>query len=121
MTVLKDITIGISQLLWDVVHFNADFSQIAGPVGIVGLVGEASAYGMTTLLMFTAFISLNLAVINILPFPALDGGRLLIVGIEGVRRKPINPKVVGALNAVGFILLILLMVAVTWNDIARIL
>lgn len=121
VTGLRDITVGISKLIWDSVRFQADFSQIAGPVGIAGLVGEASSYGFTTLLMFTAFISLNLAVINILPFPALDGGRLLLVAIEAVRRKPIKPEFVGALNTVGFILLILLMVAVTWNDIARIL
>jgi regulator of sigma E protease len=99
----------------------ADFSQVAGPVGIVGLVGEASAYGITALLMFTAFISLNLAVINILPFPALDGGRLLFVIIEAMKGSPINSKYVGILNTVGFFALIMLMVAVTWNDIARIL
>lgn len=116
---LRDITFGIAKLIADAVTLRADFSQVAGPVGIVGLVGEASAFGISSLLMFTAFISLNLAVINILPFPALDGGRLLFVAFESVRNKPINPHVAGALNTVGFFLLILLMVAVTWNDIAR--
>lgn len=118
---LRDITVGISKLLFDAVRLRADLSQVAGPVGIVGLVGEASAYGLSTLLMFTAFISLNLAIINILPFPALDGGRLLLVGIEAVRRKPISPKLVGAFNGIGFLLLILLMLAVTWNDIVRLM
>jgi regulator of sigma E protease len=121
LTGLRDISVGIGMLIWDSLHLNADFTQIAGPVGIVGLVGEASTYGLTTLLMFTAFISLNLAVINILPFPALDGGRLLLVGIEAMRRKPIKPEFIGTLNAIGFILLILLMIAVTWNDIARLI
>ena len=118
---LRDIVVGISQLLWDTLNFNADLSQVAGPVGIVGLVGEATAFGFTSLLMFTAFISLNLAVINLLPFPALDGGRLLFVVIEAVKGSPINPKYVHILNTAGFALLLLLMVAVTYNDIARIL
>jgi regulator of sigma E protease len=121
VTGLRDITVGIGMLLYGVVTGTADFSQVAGPVGIVGLVGEASAYGITTLLMFTAFISLNLAVINILPFPALDGGRLVMVGIEAVKGSPIRPQWVGAVNMVGFALLILLMVVVTWNDIARLI
>lgn len=119
VSALRDITVGIGKLLYDAMMFRADFSQVAGPVGIVGLVGEASAFGFTSLLLFTAFISLNLAVINILPFPALDGGRLLFVVIEAIKGSPIPPRYAGTLNAVGFMLLILLMVAVTWNDIMR--
>ncbi len=121
VTGLRDITVGIYNLIIDALKFEADFSQVAGPVGIVGLVGEASAYGITSLLLFTAFISLNLAVINILPFPALDGGRLLFVAIEAVKGTPIRAQYVGILNTVGFALLMLLMVAVTWNDIARLI
>lgn len=118
---LVAITIGLGSLLVQSVQGTADFSQIAGPVGIVGLVGDAAAFGFTSLLMFTAVISLNLAVINMLPFPALDGGRLLMVAIEAVMRRPINPVWVGRVNLLGFALLMLLMIAVTWNDIARIL
>lgn len=117
---LVAVTVGITNLLADALTFNADLSQVAGPVGIVGLVGEASAIGITTLLMFTAFISLNLAVINLLPFPALDGGRLLFVIIEAIKGSPIRPQLAYGLNAAGFALLILLMIAITWNDIARI-
>ena len=116
---LRDITVGIVKLAVDAVMMRADFSQVAGPVGIVGLVGEASAFGITSLLMFTAFISLNLAVINIFPFPALDGGRLLFVCIEAVKGTPIKAQYTAILNTLGFVLLIILMVAVTWNDIAR--
>lgn len=118
---LRDITVGICTLILDAVTLKADFSQVAGPVGIVGLVGEASAYGIATLLLFTAFISLNLAVINILPFPALDGGRLLFVLIEGIKGSPIEARFASMLNAFGFFLLIALMVAVTWNDIVRLM
>ena len=118
---LVAIVVGISKLLFDIVHLHADFSQVAGPIGIVGLVGEAAGFGLTSLLMFTAVISLNLAVINLLPFPALDGGRLLFVAIEAVMRRPINPVWVSRLNTTGFALLILLMVAVTYHDIAKLI
>ncbi len=120
-TALRDIAVGIGTLLVDTVRMRADFSQVAGPVGIVGLVDEASSYGFTSLLLFTAFISLNLAVINILPFPALDGGRLLFVIIEAIKGTPIKAQYVAVLNTVGFFLLILLMVLVTWNDISKLL
>lgn len=97
----------------------ADIKQVTGPIGIVGLVGDASDLGLAYLLNFTAFISINLAVINILPIPALDGGRLLIVGIEAIRRRPLNYKYVNIVNATGFILLIILMLLITYQDIAR--
>jgi len=115
------VIVGLGSFLYDAVLYKADFEQVAGPVGIAGLVGEAAAGGFTSLLHFTAIISLNLAVINLLPVPALDGGRLVMVGIEAIIRRPINPVWVARLNAVGFILLILLMVAVTVGDVWRLL
>ena len=118
---LGAITVGLSTLIADSFMGRADFSAVAGPVGIVGMVGDAAQFGFTSLLLFTAVISLNLAVINLLPFPALDGGRLVFVGIEAVTRKTINPVWVARLNFVGFALLMLLMVAVTYNDILRLL
>jgi len=118
---LRAVTVGLSSLIVDSIRGEADFSQVAGPVGIVGLVGDAAEFGFTSLLLFTAVISLNLAVINLLPFPALDGGRLVFVAIEAVTRKPINPVWVMRLNTLGFLLLMLLMVAVTYNDILKLL
>ena len=115
------VTVGISTLVYDALLFQADLSGVAGPVGIVGLVEEASQFGLTSLLLFTALISINLAVINLLPFPALDGGRLLFVAIEVIKGSPIRPVWVARLNTLGFFLLILLMVAVTWSDIAKII
>jgi len=112
MTALASFFVGVFT-------FSADFSQIAGPVGIVGLVGDAAALGVVSLLLFTAIISLNLAVINILPFPALDGGRLLFVLIEKLKGSPIRPVVANTLNTIGFALLILLIILVTYNDIVR--
>ncbi len=116
---LSLIVTSIADLLYNTVVGQADFSQVAGPIGIYNLVGDAASIGMVSLMMFTAIISLNLAVINLFPFPALDGGRLIIVGIESVIRRDIDPIWVGRLNLIGFILLITLMIAVTYNDILR--
>lgn len=116
---LINITVGLTSLLVEAVKGTADFSQIAGPVGIVGMVGEAADFGLTTLLTFMAMISLNLAVINMLPIPALDGGRLLFVIYEAIVGKAVNPIWSGRLNLIGFAFLMLLMIAVTYNDIVR--
>ncbi|MBI2046485.1 MAG: site-2 protease family protein [Parcubacteria group bacterium] len=99
----------------------ANVKDIAGPVGIAGLVGQAEALGFTHLMMFVAFISVNLGVINLIPFPALDGGRLFFLAIEAIKRSPINPRVSALLNTIGFALLLILMLVVTYNDIARII
>jgi regulator of sigma E protease len=111
------IITGLGVFLKSIFVGHADFSQITGPVGIIGLVGSARALGFVYLLTFTALISLNLAVINLLPIPALDGGRLLFVGIEAIRRKPISAKIFNALNNASFVLLIILMVLVTIRDV----
>lgn len=116
---LVAITVGLGDLVFGALVGTADFSQVAGPIGIAGMVGDAAEFGFSSLLMFTAIISLNLAVINLLPFPALDGGRLVFVAYEVVTRRPINPVWVMRLNLLGFGLLMLLMVAVTYNDIIK--
>jgi regulator of sigma E protease len=118
---LRDITLGLYGLIRDAVVGEADFSNVAGPVGIVGMVDEAASYGMVALLTFSAIISLNLAIINLLPFPALDGGRLVFVAIEAITRKPIPPLWAGRVNLIGFAILMLLMVAVTYSDIMKII
>ncbi|MFA6269959.1 MAG: RIP metalloprotease RseP [Candidatus Paceibacterota bacterium] len=110
---------GLGDLVGNVFKGKADISGVAGPVGIIGLVGDASRLGFAYLLTFTALISINLAIINLVPFPALDGGRILFVAIEGITRKKINAKVAGVLNNVGFALLIIVMLIVTYRDILR--
>ena len=99
----------------------ADLSSVTGPVGLVGIVGDVSELGLSYLLSFTAIISINLAIINLLPFPALDGGRLLFIIIEAFRRKPISPRVVNILNTASFAFLILIMILVTIQDFRNIL
>jgi regulator of sigma E protease len=90
--------------------------QLGGPVKIAQLTGQASRLGLVYLLDFAAFLSLNLAVLNVLPIPALDGGRVLFLVIEKFRRKPNNATVEQTVNALGFLLLLLLMAVVTVND-----
>lgn len=93
--------------------------DVSGPVGIASIVGNAARLSFGYLVMFTAIISLNLAIINLVPFPALDGGRLLFVIIESITRREIPPRLANALNVGGFALLMLLMVVVTFRDIVK--
>lgn len=121
LNLTKLTAVGLGQFIYNAVRGESDFSEVTGPVGIVGLVGDASDLGFIYLLSFTAFISINLAVINLAPFPALDGGRLLVVIIEAIKRSAISPRITNALNLAGFVLLIGLMVLVTVQDILRLL
>jgi regulator of sigma E protease len=93
--------------------------EAAGPVGIARMSGDVANLGFIYLLQFVALLSLNLAIINIIPFPALDGGRILFLGIEKLRGKPISLKVENIIHLVGFALLIILIIAVTYKDIIR--
>lgn len=111
---------GLWHFFYNVFTLSADLSQVAGPVGIASIVGNASNEGIASLLSIMAIISINLAIINLIPVPALDGGRLLFVLIESVIRRPINQRLAQAVNAVGFALLILLMLVVTVHDIFKI-
>jgi regulator of sigma E protease len=119
ITGLGAIVAGVAHLLGGAFTGTADLSQVAGPVGIAGMVGDAAEFGIPALLSFVAIISLNLAVVNMLPFPALDGGRLLLLLGEVVLRRPANALWTHRLNAAGFILLMVFMVVVTYNDIMR--
>ncbi|MDQ0337297.1 regulator of sigma E protease [Caldalkalibacillus uzonensis] len=93
---------------------------LAGPVGIFDFTGQAAQAGLPVLLRWTAALSVNLAILNLLPIPALDGGRLLFLGIEAVRGRPIDPQKEGLAHFIGFALLMLLILVVTWNDIQRV-
>jgi len=95
--------------------------DIAGPVGIARIAGEASRLGFIYLLQLTALLSINLAILNILPIPALDGGRILFLIIEKVRGVPVNARISQMVHAAGFVLLIALMLFITYRDIVKIL
>ena len=115
----KSVSVSIFNFFGDIFSGRADFSQVAGPVGMVGLVGDARGMGFGYLIFFTALISINLAVINFLPLPALDGGRLFILLIEAIIGTTLRPRIVNFVNTAGFGLLILLMVVVTYHDIFK--
>jgi regulator of sigma E protease len=111
--------VGFYNLIHSAILGKADMSSLTGPVGIVGVVGDAAKFGFVYLLSFTALISINLAVINLVPFPALDGGRILFLIIEKIKGSRIKPKIANTVNAIGFGLLILLMVIITYHDIVK--
>ncbi len=96
-----------------------DLAAVVGPVGIVSYVGEASQNGIGAVLMFAALISVNLAIINLIPIPALDGGRLFVLGVEAIMRRAAPRLAIQVLNALGVAVIVLLMVVVTYNDVAR--
>ncbi len=95
---------------------------VAGPVGIARMTGEVAKAGFSPLLQFAAFLSINLAIINMFPLPALDGGRIVFVLLEWVRRgKRISPKTEGLIHMIGFAMLIGLLLLITYQDIIRII
>jgi len=119
----KDMTVataqGLGMFLSSIARGVADWNSVAGPVGIAGAGGAAVQEGFAAAAFITALISINLAIINLVPIPGLDGGRLLIIIIEAIIRRPVSPRVVNTLSLAGFALIILLMVVVTYHDIAR--
>ncbi|GMC00669.1 RIP metalloprotease RseP [Enterococcus thailandicus] len=94
-------------------------NKLGGPVMMFQLSSEAASQGMMTVIGLMAMLSMNLGIVNLLPIPALDGGKLVLNVIEGVRGKPLSQEKEGILTLIGFGFLMLLMVLVTWNDIQR--
>ncbi len=94
-------------------------ADIAGPVGIAVITGQVVRMGFVYVLQFAAMLSINLAVINALPFPALDGGRVLFLIIEKIKGSPVKRELEGAIHYIGFALLMLLVLAVTFKDLSR--
>ena len=115
----KEITLSIFHIIISAFKGESVLNSILGPVGIVGLTGSAAKLGFNYLLNFIALLSINLAIINILPFPALDGGRLLFLAIEKAKGSPVSTKTAAIVNFIGFAFLILLMAVITYRDILR--
>lgn len=95
--------------------------DVAGPVGIVSIIGEQANQGLQNLLLLTAILSINLAIINLLPLPALDGSRLVFLAVERLRGRPINREREGMVHFIGLLLLMGLMVVITYHDIMRLI
>lgn len=127
---LKD-TVSTTKLIWisliDMVSGKYEMDEISGPVGIVNAIGNAAESGETTkesamsLLSLTMFISVNLGIVNLLPIPGLDGGRIFFLIIEAIRRKPIKPEHEGIVNLIGLGLVMLLVLVFTFNDIINLI
>jgi regulator of sigma E protease len=116
-SLMENITVGLAGFIGNVFVGKGSLKEVTGPVGIANVVGNSAKTGVAELLMIIAVISANLAVINMVPFPALDGGRVVVVILEAIIRRPINAKVIGWVNGIGFILLIGLMLVVTFKDV----
>ena len=121
--VTKEMTVqtavGLATFLDTIVHGTANYASVAGPIGIVKIGSTAVSNGIVNTIFLAALISINLAIINIIPIPGLDGGRLLFIAIEAIRRKPISEKIATRATIAGFALLILLMLVVSYHDIVH--
>lgn len=110
------LIIGIIQMITGAIA-----PDVVGPVGIAKEVGKAASVGIIPLMNLTAFISINLGIINLLPLPALDGGRLIFLLLELLRGRPVDPQREGFVHFIGFVLLMVLIVFIIYRDIVRIL
>ena len=107
----------LGEIIYELFTQGKPSQEVSGPVGIAVYTKKAMDTGITTLLQLAALLSLNLALINIIPFPALDGGRILFVLIEKVRGKPVSQKIEGIVHTLGFSILIVLIVIITIKDV----
>ena len=107
--------------LQDLATGRAGINDLSGPVGIIRAIGEAAGYGWRDVLSLMALLTVNLGIVNLLPLPALDGGRIVLLLLEGVRGKPLPAKVEQWINVCGMALLLALMMFVTMQDVGRLL
>ena len=114
-SVFKQMFITIGYLFTGRIHLN----QLSGPVGIYSVVGEQRSAGLASIIYLTAFLSINVGVINLLPIPAFDGGHILFIIIEKIKGSPVKPELENKIHGIFLILLMLLMVVITFNDILR--
>jgi regulator of sigma E protease len=115
------VVIRVAGMIRTALHGAPSLSDVVGPVGLVGVVGEAATHGWGYVLGLAAVISANLVIINLVPIPALDGGRLLFLVLEAILRRPLPRGFATLLNAIGMTAIALLMLVVTYHDIARLL
>ena len=113
------IIMAFATIIWGLVTTGKTVAEVSGPVGIAVMTQQAASMGFLTVLNFTALISVNLAIINALPLPALDGGRMVFLLVEKIKGSPLNQVWEAKANNVGFMLLMGLMVLVTFKDVAK--
>lgn len=115
MAIFKQMFVVLGNLFTGKLSIN----KLSGPVGIFNVVGSVKSQGLAAILSLIALLCVNVGVINLLPFPAFDGGRIFLLIIEKIKGKPLNPKLEYTINSVGFILLMILMIYITFNDILK--
>ena len=115
VSIFKQMYITIGYLFTGKIHLN----QLSGPVGIYSVVGQQRSAGLASLIYLTAFLSINVGVINLLPIPAFDGGHILFIIIEKIKGSPVKPELENKIHGIFLILLLILMVIITINDIIR--
>ncbi len=114
-SIIKTVWVSLIEL----VTGRYSISELSGPVGVATAVEQASSYGWDSLFLLIAYITINLGVFNLLPFPALDGGKLVLLVVELIRGKPLDPKYEGYINLAGLIVLFGLMIVVTISDVTK--
>jgi regulator of sigma E protease len=115
----KAVVVTFVEIFRDLLSLKAPVEEVSGPIGIAVLSGQIARQGIIPLIQFAAILSINLAVINFLPIPALDGGRVLFLFIEKLRRRSMNQKIEAAIHNVSFIILIALILLVTMRDVFK--
>ncbi|MEK7495151.1 MAG: M50 family metallopeptidase [Patescibacteria group bacterium] len=118
-SITSKISSELGKMLFNLITFQKQNVDVAGPIGIANLAGQAVKFGRNAFLEFLALLSLNLAIINILPFPALDGGRLVFVLYEGFTKKKPNKDFEKYTNLIGFVVLLSLAALITVNDVIK--
>jgi len=114
-----EITSVFLQIIGDLVTAGRPSVDVSGPIGIAVITGEVAKFGFLYLLQFTALLSINLGVLNVLPLPALDGGRLLFLLIEKLRGRSVGVRFEGIVHNIGFLLLMIMVVVITYGDVLR--
>lgn len=118
-------SVDMGSLIWDslgqLARGDVGVDQLSGPVGVTAVMSQTAQMGVKPFFNLLAFISINLGIMNLLPIPGLDGGRILFLIVESIRRKPLTPKIEGYVNAAGLIFLLALMVYATGNDVLRLI
>ncbi len=114
-----DNTLSVFKILGKLFTGKIGADNLSGPIGVYSVIDQIKANGLETLIYLTAYLSINVAIINLLPVPVFDGGRILLLIIEKILRRKLNPKVEIILNNIGAILLIILMIYVAFNDIFK--
>ncbi|OGW06340.1 MAG: peptidase M50 [Nitrospinae bacterium RIFCSPLOWO2_12_39_16] len=118
---IEAVSVGTIQLIFNLFAGNGSMDSLSGPIGIAVMAGKAADAGFINLLYFTGLLSLSLGILNLLPFPALDGGHLIILAIESLKKSPLSHRTYQIIGVAGISFFIILTIFVTYKDILRLI